>query len=249
MESQVSFTRRNRGKLVRRCADLLLSVLLLVVLSVVGGVVGLLSVGTRLRIGTLSTTTPLPCAILTAVAAVSLRRPIALVLRWVVRLPNLWTTPGRNVRAACRDVVSCTSTSPRTTSTISAWPLSTLTKLCHQASVFRVKASFGQTSGWARDRRRGSVGIPVNLTVACHVPSASAHTTDDVSSEVALFGAVIFAMTKTTTVLTNLVLIVTKGTIQRGQLAELIALVIVLTFGSGSGLNGCQPKIFSSKRV
>jgi hypothetical protein len=61
--------------------------------------------------------------------------------------------------------------------------------------------------------------------------SAATNTTDDVSSKVSLFGAIVFAVANATTVLTDLVFIVTKSTIQGSKLTKLIPLVIVLTFG------------------
>ena len=65
---------------------------------------------------------------------------------------------------------------------------------------------------------------------------ASADTADDVRCVVALLGTVVLAMAHVATVLADLVLIVTKGTIQRGQLSQLVALVVVFTFRCGSGL-------------
>jgi hypothetical protein len=47
-------------------------------------------------------------------------------------------------------------------------------------------------------------------------------------------------MTETTTILTNLVFVVTKGTIQCSKLAELIPLVVILTLGSGGSLGILQ---------
>lgn len=83
--------------------------------------------------------------------------------------------------------------------------------------------------------------------------SITADTTDDVGSEVALLRAIVFAMTDLTTffisnfnqtkylmlkltVLTSLVLIVTKSTVKSGQLPELIPLELVLAFGNRGGL-------------
>jgi hypothetical protein len=66
--------------------------------------------------------------------------------------------------------------------------------------------------------------------------STTANATDDVSSEITLFGAVIFSVSNATTVLANLIFVVSKCSVQSSEFAELIALVIVLTFGSGSSL-------------
>jgi hypothetical protein len=65
---------------------------------------------------------------------------------------------------------------------------------------------------------------------------AAANSTNDVSSEVSLFGAVVFAMTDTSAVLTDLVFVITESTVQRGELSKLVSLVIILTFGSGRSL-------------
>ena len=81
-----------------------------------------------------------------------------------------------------------------------------------------------------------SVRIPVNCTVTSHVACASADTADNVRCEVTLFGAVVLAMANITTVLANLILIVTKSTVKGGEFAELVALVVILTLGRRSGL-------------
>jgi hypothetical protein len=68
------------------------------------------------------------------------------------------------------------------------------------------------------------------------VSSASAHTANDVSSEVTLLRAVVFAVADATTILADLVFVVTKRTIECRQLAKLVALVIILAFGCRSSL-------------
>ena len=66
--------------------------------------------------------------------------------------------------------------------------------------------------------------------------SAPADTADDVSSKVALLRALILPVTDVAAVLTDLVLIISKGPIKSGKLAKLVALVIVLAFRCRSGL-------------
>jgi hypothetical protein len=66
--------------------------------------------------------------------------------------------------------------------------------------------------------------------ISCHVSCAATDSTYDVSGEVALFGTIVFAMAYATTVLADLVFIITKGTVQCCEFAELVTLVIVLTF-------------------
>jgi hypothetical protein len=68
------------------------------------------------------------------------------------------------------------------------------------------------------------------------VTSIATNATNDVCGEVALFGAVVLAVTNLTTVLTCLVLVITKGTVESCELTELVALELVLAFGDGSGL-------------
>lgn len=65
--------------------------------------------------------------------------------------------------------------------------------------------------------------------------SIATDTTDDVRSEVTLFGTVILAVSDLTTVLASLVLIVTKGTVKSSQLTKLVTLELVLAFGNGCG--------------
>lgn len=45
------------------------------------------------------------------------------------------------------------------------------------------------------------------------------------------------------TVLTQLVLVVTEGTVERGEFSELVAFVVVLAFGGGGGLQYEMRKI------
>ena len=62
--------------------------------------------------------------------------------------------------------------------------------------------------------------------------STATHTANDVSSEVTLLRTVVFAVTDPTTILADLVLVITKRAIEGGQLAELITLVVILALGS-----------------
>ena len=65
---------------------------------------------------------------------------------------------------------------------------------------------------------------------------APTDTTDDVSSKVALLRALILPVTDVAAILTDLVFIIPKGSVESSKLAELIAFVIVLAFGCRSGL-------------
>ena len=76
------------------------------------------------------------------------------------------------------------------------------------------------------------IRVPVDSTVTSHVSRASTDAADNVGCEVTLFGAVILTVAYTTAVLTNLVFVVAKSTIERSQLAKLVTLVIVLAFRS-----------------
>jgi hypothetical protein len=66
--------------------------------------------------------------------------------------------------------------------------------------------------------------------------STAANATNDVSSEVSLFRTIVFAMAHTTAILTDLVFIVTKRSVQGSKLPQLITFMIVLTFGRRRGL-------------
>ena len=74
-------------------------------------------------------------------------------------------------------------------------------------------------------------------TIASHVTSLPADTTDDTSSVVLLLGTIVLAMTDLSTVLTGLVLVVTEGTVESGELTKLVTLELVLSFGNGSSLS------------
>ena len=65
-----------------------------------------------------------------------------------------------------------------------------------------------------------------------------AYTTYDVSRNIALFRAVVLAMTYTTTVLTDLIFIISQSSVQSSQLSQLIPLVVILSFRS----RGCLEK-------
>jgi hypothetical protein len=58
----------------------------------------------------------------------------------------------------------------------------------------------------------------------------STDTANDAGSEVLFLRAVVLAMTNLATVLASLVLIVSQGTVERGELSKLVALEFVLTF-------------------
>ena len=66
--------------------------------------------------------------------------------------------------------------------------------------------------------------------------SVTADTTNDVGSVVLGVGAVVLAVTDFTTVLASLVLVVAEGTVERGELTQLVALELVLTFGDRGSL-------------
>lgn len=90
-------------------------------------------------------------------------------------------------------------------------------------------------------------------TVASHVACIATDTTDNVGGKVALLGTVILAVSDLTTfasleiwskwvkresltVLTSLVLVVTKGTVESSKLTKLVTLELVLTLGNRRSL-------------
>lgn len=64
----------------------------------------------------------------------------------------------------------------------------------------------------------------------------AADTTDDVGCEVALLRTIVLAVTDPTAVLADLVLVVAQSSVQRGQLAKLVTLVVILTLRRGGSL-------------
>jgi hypothetical protein len=68
------------------------------------------------------------------------------------------------------------------------------------------------------------------------VTSVTADTTDDVGGVVLGVRAVVLAVADFTTVLASLVLVVAECTVECGQLTQLVALELVLTFGDGRSL-------------
>lgn len=208
----------------------LLRILVLVILCVVSRILLWLLVVVSARSVALAVTWSAVTAVARSRTVTRLGRAISSVLRrGDVGLPDFGTTPRGNVRAAGSDVVACRA-SPRLR--VASGTLSTLSQFCHQARVLRVEPTLQH--GW-----RGllsSVRIPVDGTVTSHVASTSANAADDVRCEVTLFGAVILTVAYTTAVLTDLVFIVTKSTVESSQLAKLVALMVVLTFWGGSRL-------------
>lgn len=74
-------------------------------------------------------------------------------------------------------------------------------------------------------------------TVASHVARVTAHTTDDAGSKVLALGTVVLAVTNLATVLASLVLVVSEGTVEGGQLTKLVPLELVLALGNGGSLS------------
>lgn len=72
--------------------------------------------------------------------------------------------------------------------------------------------------------------VDVVRTIARHVASLTTHTTDDVGRVALLIRTVVLAVTDLAAVLADLVLVITKGTVQRSEFAKLIALQLVLSF-------------------
>lgn len=65
----------------------------------------------------------------------------------------------------------------------------------------------------------------------------TADSADDAGCKVLSLGAVVFAVADLTTVLTSLVLVISKRTVERRKFTELVALQLVLAFGDGSSLS------------
>ena len=65
---------------------------------------------------------------------------------------------------------------------------------------------------------------------------AATNSTDDVSCEVTLLRTVVLAVANATTVLANLVFVITEGTIESREFAQLVSFVVVLSLGSGGSL-------------
>lgn len=228
-----------------RLLSLLLSVLALIVLSVVAVIWSLtITCGSRLWISALGA----PLLLLNTTIArgatipspkACLRRAIAtLLLRWVwVGLPDLGTAPRGDVGSSTCDVVSAAWARPRPATRGSSC---TLSQLCHQVRVLRIETTFDHGGRWSCHGRR--VGVLVHSTITSHVPSTAANTTDNISSEIALFRAVVFAMSDTATVLANLVLIIAQSTVESRKFTELVTLVIILTFWSRCSLYRCLAK-------
>ena len=113
--------------------------------------------------------------------------------------------------------------------------LASATDLVHQPFVVLI-----DSTAWFTSRRRKTAPVLATLavwTVTSHVASVTADATDDVGGEVAGVWAVVLAMSYLAAVLAGLVLVVAEGTVESCELAELVALELVLAFWDGSSLH------------
>ena len=196
-----------------RLAGLLLSVLALIIRCVVGVIL-------RLLVAICGITCPLSaccsvsCGRSISCSVSSLRGAETLLLIIVGRLdPRFWSTPWGNIRPTSGDIVPThVGGIPRRLSGITGTGV--FSKFSHQACVLRIESCPVKRRWGTIDRNCLSVRIFIDGTIPGHVTRAATNATNDVSSEVALFWAIIFSVTNTTTVLTNLVFIITKGSIQ-----------------------------------
>lgn len=67
--------------------------------------------------------------------------------------------------------------------------------------------------------------------------SVATNTANNVGREVALLRTVVLAVANFSTILAGLVFVVAQSTVERGKLAELIALQLILSFWDRRGLN------------
>ena len=148
------------------------------------------------------------------------------------RLPHLWTTPRGNVGAAGCDIMTSASTAPRL---VSAPAACALAKFSHETGVFGVEIALIAHHALRCTRRR-CVRIWLYRAVTSHVTRAATDATNDVSCEVTMFGTVVFAVTQPTTILANLVFVVTESPVGSSELTKLVTLVIILTLGSRRSL-------------
>lgn len=79
------------------------------------------------------------------------------------------------------------------------------------------------------------VGVATTSAVARHMARTTTQSADDVGGVDALLRALPTTMALLTTVLAKLVLVVSEGTVKRGEFSELITLVVVLAFGCRRG--------------
>lgn len=63
-------------------------------------------------------------------------------------------------------------------------------------------------------------------------------STDNVGGKRPRLGTLVLSVTLFTTILTQLVLVVSQSTVQRGEFSQLISLVVVLAFWGRGGLQG-----------
>ena len=103
--------------------------------------------------------------------------------------------------------------------------LSSLPELCHERRVLRIECRLFVLL---------QIRVASSSTVSGHVSCSSTQTTDDVGIVHSLLGAFPSPVSLFSTVLTELVFVVSKRTVERGQFSKLISLVVVLSFRSRS---------------
>ncbi|KAF2484203.1 hypothetical protein BDY17DRAFT_123818 [Neohortaea acidophila] len=107
-------------------------------------------------------------------------------------------------------------------------------ELVHELLIVVIHGVADAAAGWASI---APVLAPLAVgTVTRHMSGVSADSADDVGGEVTCFRAVVFAVADIAAILAGLVLVVTKGTVEGGKFAELVAFEFVLAFGDGGGL-------------
>ncbi len=110
-------------------------------------------------------------------------------------------------------------------------------------SIDSVSATAGATDAACRAASRSRAVIPpvgASLsvrTVSSHVSSVTTDAAYDVGRVVLLLRTIVLAMADLAAVLTGLVFVVTKRTVQGSQLPELVSLELVLAFGDGGSLD------------
>jgi hypothetical protein len=178
--------------------------------------------------------------------------------------PDFRTAPGRDVRAPTSDVAAAASTSTtrvaippdrtsrRTSSASTTTRRPALAELRHKRGVLGVETSRttrtrrrSTRSTHARSTTTGAAGpseavvqAPTSLaTITGHVARAAAEPADNVGGVVALFRAVILAVTDVPAILADLVLVIAKRAVECGELAQLVPLMVVLTLGGRGSLS------------
>jgi membrane-bound ClpP family serine protease len=111
-------------------------------------------------------------------------------------------------------------------------------------AIHDIAAAAETTAGPAHGTVVPPAGTPLSIrTITRHVAGVAADTTDDVGREVLLLRTVVLSVSDLAAILACLVLIIAQGAVQGSELAQLVALELVLALGNRRSLESSSARV------